>query len=105
VDSHDGEVGVRVVAYKLGLKPPPVRQGDFDAAGVVNDVAVRKDEAVWGKDEARPSAARLASRRTLRLAAAETVLDFKVYDRGAYPIGRAYDGARVSIEQLVIRSL
>ena len=104
VDADDGEVAGGVVADGAGREAASVGEGDLDAAGVVNDVAVGEDEAVGGKDKAGASTFALllgtgASAGWLR----GFLDDFDVDDRGSQAVYGTRDGAGVGVEQGSIR--
>jgi hypothetical protein len=67
VDADYGEVGGGIVADGVSGHAATVGKRDFDARGVVDYVAVGKDEAVGGEDEAGATAATVFG---LRLAVA-----------------------------------
>src|SRR5262245_56626387 len=56
IDSNHSEVRIRVVANELCVKSVAIKQGDNDLAGIVNDVAVSKNESVGSKDKSRTTA-------------------------------------------------
>ena len=56
VDSQNGDVGIRIVAYEIGAVLPAVDERHRDGLRLADDVAVCEDEAVWREDETRSAA-------------------------------------------------
>jgi hypothetical protein len=57
VDPQHGQVGIAILANRLGAHRAAVRKGDRRAGGAVHDVAVRQDEPVGRDDDTRATAA------------------------------------------------
>ena len=69
---NDGKVERRVLPHFFGVEGPAVEQSYLYLVGILNDVVVRKDVALFADDEAGPlAAARHLSRLTLTLLGAE----------------------------------
>jgi hypothetical protein len=56
--THDDKIGRGVRAGDLRHQRVAVRQADLDLAGVPNDMMVRGDESIWGKDDTRRCSSR-----------------------------------------------
>ncbi len=87
-DADDGEVGVGIVADDGTRKRAAVEQRDVERARVVDDVAVRDEEAVGREHEPRAAAAPAARG------------DLDVDDGRTSGFDRGRDGMRVCVERV-----
>ena len=99
-DADDGDVGIAVLADEVGGALAAVGQRDVDRGRAVDDVAVGEDEAVGREDEAR-AAARLRARAPGGARRADVDAD----DGGCDALDGVDDGARIRVEELVVRGL
>jgi hypothetical protein len=91
-DPDHSEIRVRIVTDHLGPRLPSVSECYGNLIGTMNDMAVRHDKAVWGKDKTRTAATQIL------LAVFHSMATFDVYHRRADLLRGADDDPRIGIE-------
>jgi hypothetical protein len=82
IDTNDGQIGIRILANKVSVWATSIGEDYLDFVGTVDDVAVRKDEAVVGDEKSRATAGPLAI----------PLANFNVHNRRANLVGGMDDG-------------
>src|ERR671935_1230379 len=104
MDSDDREIRIGVVSHQIGTKAATIRQRHLDRTGLMHDVAVGQNEAIWRENKPRAAAVCLLRATCIGgLRSLQPLPNIDIDHRRADFLGRADDSLRVGVKELNIR--
>src|ERR1700686_847676 len=100
VHANDRQIAGRIVADDRRRHAASVGQSDYDADGLMHDVAVSEDQSVWSENESRATTAPFA--RFARPRPARALVHFNIHHRWAHALDRSGHRRGIGVEQGIV---